>query len=394
MNPEGFQSEERFRVGQRMETLGRLVAGASHDLNNLLSVISGYSSLLQMKFSKAGTSHRELVEIEKAVSKATALVGQLLAFSRRPAEHFQLFDLATLISESLPLLQSVLGDGIAVETSFEKNLGRVMLDRSHFEQALMNMIVNAKDAMPRGGRLFVGLAACELDQDHFQEDEDPLPGKYLCLTIRDSGVGMETETLPHIFEPFFTNKNEANGSGLGLFTAYRIIQETGGNIRVESSANNGTTFSLYFQRAADPDGDSPQFDTESSQVSKAPEETILLIENDVDLRRMAKDILVLEGYHVLEAKRLEDALGFAKAEELKIDLLLTDLFMLRLQGSDIAETILALRPGIKVLCMSGQAPDLLTAPNAHISESTFLEMPFTPAQLSAKIRETLDAQRA
>lgn len=388
------RSEEQLRLAQRLETVGRLAGGVAHDFNNILSVVSGYASLLQMKLAKAGTAHRELIEIERAVLKATALVGQLLAFSRKQVVHAQVLDLGQLSRECMPMIRIIVGEDIELECRLEEDLGRVKVDRSQIEQAIMNLVANAKDAMPKGGSLYLGLQEVQLDTGHFRQGEKAVPGAYLALTIRDSGSGMDPETLSRIFEPFFTTKGEGRGTGLGLSTVYGIVQHAGGNIRVVSGINAGTTFTLYLPRAAAPASGDEAAVPLRIRSSPSRGETILLVEDDVDLRKLTKDILVLEGYRVLEPASSQDALGFARASEIKIDMLLTDLVMPRMNGRDLAEAVLSLRPDMDVVYMSGYAPDPHLPEMNLISELNFLEKPFTPVKLLAKVRATLDAHKA
>ncbi|MDB5105809.1 MAG: sensory box histidine kinase/response regulator [Fibrobacteres bacterium] len=387
------KSEEQLRLVQRMETVGRLAGGVAHDFNNILSVVSGYANLLQMKLAKSGFAHRELLEIEKAVVKATALVRQLLTFSRRQVVQPQILDLAPVIKESLSMLDLVVGEDVVVETDLKPGLGRIRADRSQIEQIVMNLAINAKDSMPRGGTLFLGLSAEDLGLDHFRQGEKAVPGKFMTLTVRDTGFGIASDILPRIFEPFFTTKGEGRGTGLGLSTVYGILQQLGANVRVDSAIKKGTSFTIRIPCVSDAVGDDPANSRPASRFLASKGETILLVEDDMDLRKLTKDILVLEGYHVLEPANPEDALGFARSLELKIDLLLTDLVMPRMSGKELAEATLQLRPELKVLYMSGYAPDFPMPDASLILERNFLEKPFTPAKLLRKVRVALDAER-
>ncbi|MDB5050140.1 MAG: sensory box histidine kinase/response regulator [Fibrobacteres bacterium] len=385
------KSEEQLRLAQRMETVGRLAGGVAHDFNNILSVVSGYANLLQMKLAKTGSAPRELVEIEKAVVKATALVRQLLTFSRRQVVQPQVLDLGTVATDSLSMLQMVVGEDITLETSLARGLGRIKADKSQIEQVIMNLAVNAKDAMPKGGTLYIELAAENLGFDHFRQGEKPIPGKYLSITMRDTGHGIPADILPRIFEPFFTTKSEGRGTGLGLSTVYAITQQIGGNLRVESLPMVGTTFTVYFPCVPDSEAEEAELTRPERRRMASKGETILLVEDDTDLRKLTKDILVLEGYHVLEPITPQEALGFAQSKEMKIDMLLTDLVMPRMNGKDLAEAILVIRPELRVMYMSGYAPEHLMPDANLISELCFLEKPFSPAKLLGKIRGVLDA---
>jgi two-component system, cell cycle sensor histidine kinase and response regulator CckA len=376
-----------------METVGRLAGGVAHDFNNILSVISGYANLLQMKLAKNGTSHKELVEIEKAVLKATALIRQLLTFSRKQVVQPQVLDLAAVLRDSLSMLRMVVGDDIVLETRCEPGLGKIHVDRSQLEQIIMNLAVNAKDAMPRGGTLHLEVDARNLDSSHFRPGEKGAGGKHLRLKVRDTGHGIPKEILPRIFEPFFSTKGEGRGTGLGLSTVYGVAQQNGGTIRVESELGKGTAFSVFFPCVADTEGEDGSASAIEARQIPSFGETVLLVEDDVDLRKLTKDILVLEGYHVLEPATPQDALGFAQSKDLNIDMLLTDLVMPRMNGKDLADAILVIRPELRVVYMSGYAPEYLMPDFALISEPNFLEKPYSPAKLLAKVRSALDAPR-
>jgi two-component system, cell cycle sensor histidine kinase and response regulator CckA len=387
------KSEEQLRLAQRMETVGRLAGGVAHDFNNILSVVSGYANLLQMKLAKSGTAHRELLEIEKAVVKATALVRQLLTFSKRQVVQPQILDLGAVLGDSLSMLRMVVGEDIILETRLPTGLGKVKADKSQVEQIIMNLAVNAKDAMPRGGTLSITLSAENLALDHFRQGEKNQAGQYLTITIKDAGHGIPPDILPRIFEPFFTTKGEGRGTGLGLSTVYGIVHQMGANLRVESVVNQGTTFILRIPCIADTAGGDRDIAQPPIRRPHGKGETILVVEDDMDLRKLTKDILVLEGYHVLEPATPQDALGFAKSKELKIDLLLTDLVMPRMNGKELAEHVLAMRPELRVMYMSGYAPENLMPDMGLISEACFLEKPFIPAKLLAKVRTALDAPK-
>lgn len=384
------ESEEQLRQAQRMESVGRLAGGIAHDFNNILSVISGYANLLQMKQARQGQAHRELAEIEKAVVRATSLVKQLLAFSRRQVARRQVLDLGTVLREMHPLLTRMLGEDVVLETRIEPGLPCVHADRGQLEQVIVNLAVNARDAMPKGGPLLVELGSCDLEASHFREDEKPAPGPYVRLCLKDAGVGMDAATLARIFEPFYTTKGGARGSGLGLSTVYGIVRQSGGTIRVQSLPYVGSVFTIYLP-AADAREEPPQEPTANGR-KPGKGETLLLVEDDQDLRRLVKDLLVTEGYRVCEARDTEEALGFAQSSELGIDLLITDLVMPGLHGRDLAETVLSLRPGLKIIFMSGYLPDART-PGDGWPGADFLDKPFTAEKLLAKIRCALDAPR-
>lgn len=386
------ESEEQLRQAQRMESVGRLAGGIAHDFNNILSVVSGYANLLQMKLARNGISHRELGEIEKAVIRATSLVKQLLTFSRRQVVQRQLLDMGRVLQDCLSILRMMLGEDILLETSVAPGLGRVHADRGQMEQVIMNLAVNARDAMPKGGTLRIEIDLRELDAGKFREGERPQPGPYIRLAIRDNGIGMDAPTLSRIFEPFFTTKGEVRGTGLGLSTVYGIVRQAGGIIRVQSIPFAGSVFEIFLPAVAAEEG-ADQVESSESAARTAKGECILLVEDDFDLRKLSKDLLVMEGYRVLEARDSDEAMGFARADGSPIHLLLTDIVMPGLNGRDLAETLLSLRPDLKVVFMSGYAPETMM-PDGGWPEAAFLEKPFTAAKLVAKVRGALDAPKA
>ena len=387
------ESEEQLRQAQRMESVGRLAGGIAHDFNNILSVISGYANLLQMKQARLGMAHRELAEIEKAVSRASTLVKQLLTFSRRQVVRRQTLDLGVVLGEIRPILSRMLGEDVVLESRIEEGLPCVHADRGQIEQVIFNLAVNARDAMPKGGPLQIEIGACTLDPAHFREDEKAAPGPHVRLSMKDSGLGMDADTLSRIFEPFFTTKGEARGSGLGLSTVYGIVRQSGGTIRVQSIPFAGSVFTVYLPAVSADHAESREEARTSPVRRPANGESLLLVEDDQDLRRLVKDLLVTEGYRVLEARDTEEALGFAHSAELEIDLLISDLVMPGQHGGDLAESLLSLRPGLKVVFMSGYTADARALRDGW-PESSYLDKPFTAERLLEKVRGALDAPRA
>jgi PAS domain S-box-containing protein len=383
-------SEEQLRQAQRMESVGRLAGGIAHDFNNILSVVSGYASLLQMKVARNGIAHKELIEIEKAVMRATSLVRQLLTFSRKQMIQPQVIDLSSVLRESLSMLQMVLGEDVVVETRIGSDLGKIMADRSQMEQIILNLAINARDAMPKGGSLLLALTPVKLEAGDLQEGEKAAPGRYIGLAVKDNGLGMDRATLLRIFEPFFTTKAEGHGTGLGLATVYGIVKQAGGLIRVESEPGSGTTFFIYLPCCSETGETEAIASLEPSSV-RTKGESILLVEDDSALRKLTKDVLVMEGYKVLETRNVDEAIGFAKAREMHIDLLLTDLIMPHMNGKELADAVLVHRPLLRVLFMSGYAPETLLPHTGWLSESNFLEKPFATGKLLAKIRGVLES---
>lgn len=383
------ESEEHLRQAQRLESIGRLAGGIAHDFNNILSVVSGYANLLQIKLARSGMAHRELVEIEKAVIRATSLVKQLLTFSRRQVIQKQYMDLGSVLRDSIPLLTMMLGEDVTVEIQVQPDLDHVHADKGQMEQVILNLAVNAKDAMPKGGTLKIEISNCILEKGHYREGEKSAPGPYVRLSLSDNGIGMDEAIMSRIFEPFFTTKGDQYGTGLGLSTVYGIVRQSGGTIRVRSIPFAGTVFTLYLPGVPIPHSGS--LESEEDLPRQAVNgESLLLVEDDVDLRKLTKDLLVMEGYKVLEARDVEEAMGFAQSRELPIHLMLTDLIMPRQNGRDLAETILALRPSLKVVFMSGYAPETVM-PEGGWPKGRFLEKPFTSDKLLSRVRAALDA---
>jgi signal transduction histidine kinase len=382
------QGEDRLRLAQRMETVARLAGGVAHDFNNILSVVSGYANLLQMKLSREGDAPRELMEIDKAVLKASALVRQLLTFSRKQMVQPQVLDLAQVVADLVPTLRLVVGEDIAVETRLEPMPWRIRGDKPQIELILMNLAVNAKEAMPRGGVLAIEVSSEVLSLEDFRQGERAVPGTYLRLTVRDTGEGIPPEIMPRIFEPFFTTKGERRGTGLGLSTVYGIVLQMQGLLRVDSAPGRGAVFSLFLPCLSTAAGTGGERNGSVPCSSKG--ETVLLVEDDVDLRKLTKDILGLDGYTVLEAATPEEALGYSRSAA-RIDLLLTDLALPRMHGKALADAALAIRPGLRVVYMSGYAPGSMHPDVGLLPEFHFLEKPFTPARLLAKLRSALDA---
>jgi CheY-like chemotaxis protein len=287
------------------------------------------------------------------------------------------------------MLAMLLGEDVRLETSVEPDLPCIHADRSQMEQVIMNLAANARDALPKGGRVTLSLSGCDLDAAYFREGESVAPGPYVKLSVKDDGTGMEEATLGRIFEPFFTTKRDGHGTGLGLSTVYGIVRQAGGTIRVASHRFHGTEFTIHLpvHSAAQEKGANAGA---AGRRAAAGGETVLLVEDDQDLRAMTKDLLVLEGYKVLESRDVDEAMGFAQSVELPIDLLLTDIVMPGQNGRDLAESIRLLRPGLRIVFMSGYAPETLMPPGGW-PDAGWLDKPFTAGRLLAKVRAALEA---
>ncbi len=381
--------EQQFRQAQKMEAVGRLAGGVAHDFNNLLTVITGYSELLLNSASGGGNPYREQAEqIRAAADRAAALTRQLLAFSRQQVMQPQNLNLNTIVSNFDKMLRRLIGEDIEVRTVLAEDLGSAEVDPGQIEQVLMNLVVNARDAMPKGGRLTIETANAHLDDEYKVRHRYVVPGHYVQLTVSDTGVGMSAETRARLFEPFFTTKEVGKGTGLGLSTVYGIVKQSGGYIEVYSEPGLGSSFKIYF----------PQVKRSAEGVARklqaAPDhcgtETILLAEDDEQLRELASLVLTARGYRVLSAGSSEEVEAICKGERERIHLLLTDVVMPRMSGTEIARRVAERRPGIRVLYMSGYTEDATVHHGVLENGVAFLQKPFTPATLAAKVREVLD----
>jgi two-component system, cell cycle sensor histidine kinase and response regulator CckA len=380
--------EERLRQSQKMEAVGRLAGGVAHDFNNMLAVINGYTELLLNRLPAGDASRASLEEVRKAGERAAGLTRQLLAFSRKQVLSPQVLDLNEVVTGIHRMLRRLIGEDIELVTVPEAALGQVRADPGQIEQVLMNLIVNARDAMPQGGRLTVRTQNVILDELLSRVSPELSPGPYVLLSVSDTGVGMDRETQSHIFEPFFTTKEVGKGTGLGLATVYGIVQQSGGHIRVLSEPGEGATFEIYLPRVDDVL--SPRCEPELGNAPPAPRETVLLVEDEPMVREFVRDVLRMNGYTVLEASEGEEAVRIFHAHRGSIDLLLSDVVMPRMSGREVAERLTAFRPGLKVLFMTGYTDDAVVRHGIQGGETALIQKPFTPLSLGRKIREVLE----
>jgi two-component system cell cycle sensor histidine kinase/response regulator CckA len=383
--------EEQLRRAQKMEAVGRLAAGIAHDFNNLLTVISGRSDLLCDKLEPGGKLRDSVEEIRKAADRAAGLTRQLLAFSRQQILQPQILDLNVIVSRMDKLLLRLIREDIELRTAYSKDLGLIKADPSQIEQVVMNLAVNARDAMPRGGKLTIETSNVTLGSAYAGTHLQLTPGPYVLLAVSDTGIGMDEATKSRIFEPFFTTKEQGKGTGLGLATVYGIVKQSGGYIWVYSEAGQGTTFKVYFPQAGVPAV--PAADS-SSQPHTSPQgdETILVAEDEAPLRRMVVEILESSGYRVLEAANGIDALKVAAGHAQPIHLLLTDIVMPGMGGRELAERMSAAYPKMKVLFTSGYTNDAVIRYGVLGAGAAFLQKPFSPQAVGRKVREVLDAR--
>ncbi|MBI1917651.1 MAG: response regulator [Planctomycetes bacterium] len=382
------ESEERFRQAQKMEGIGRLAGGVAHDFNNLLTVINGYSDLLIHQPRLEEPTKHLLREIQKAGERAAGLTQQLLAFSRKQILQPSVLDLNAVLTNTEKMLRRLIGEDVDLSVLAGVDLGRVQADPGQIEQILMNLVVNARDAMPQGGKLTVETCNVFLGEDYRQTHPEVKPGPYVLLSVTDTGCGMEEQTKVRIFEPFFTTKEPGQGTGLGLATVYGIVKQSDGHIEVYSELGIGTAFKVYLPAvdASGPARDSPR------AVRRIPPgtETVLLAEDEEGVRTLVKHALQACGYTVLEAAQGQEALEVASRQPGPIDLLVTDVVMPRMGGRELAERLKTMRPGIKVLYLSGYTDDAVLRHGIIAAESAYLQKPFTPASLATKVREVLD----
>ncbi|HEY1660230.1 MAG TPA: ATP-binding protein, partial [Candidatus Sulfotelmatobacter sp.] len=376
--------EDQFRQAQKMEAVGRLAGGIAHDFNNLLMVVSGYTEVLLDKTAPEDPLHAKIESIQQASDRATALTRQLLAFSRKQLLELKVIDVNAVVKDMERLLRPLIGEDIELTTTLAPDVGCTRADAGQLEQVLMNLVVNAKDAIPNGGKICIRTASVNLDESYRPENTFIKRGPYVMISVSDNGHGMDRETQVRVFEPFFTTKEKGKGTGLGLSTVYGIIKQSGGYVFVQSEPDRGTTFTIYFPRVDEPS----EAITASAPVAAGDgSETILLVEDEESVRQLVRETLVSRGYHVLEAQNGNAALALAAAHPETIHLVVTDVVMPGLSGHELAQQILASRPGVKVLYLSGYAEDAM--PSAARPQKAFLQKPFTLQALSRKVREVL-----
>lgn len=379
--------QEQLRQSQKMEAIGRLAGGVAHDFNNLLTVILGYCSLALSRAGVADRLRSELEEIHRAGERATALVGQLLAFSRKQVLQPHVLDLNDVISGADKLLRRVIGEDIDLVSTTRPELGHVLADAGQIEQIILNLAVNARDAMPNGGKLTIETANVDLDEGYARTHAEVSPGRYVLLAVSDTGHGMDNETQARIFEPFFTTKALGKGTGLGLSTVYGIVKQSAGHIWLYSEPGKGATFKVYLPRVDEP--------VETSETAAPPieslhgSETLLLAEDDAGVRELARSILEKYGYNVLTASSGPEAIAAVQRTN-NIALLLTDVVMPQMSGRELAVGIEKLAPEVSVLYLSGYAEDAIVHHGVLDEGVAFLPKPFTPEGLARKVREVLD----
>ena len=380
--------EQQLRQSQKMEAVGRLAGGVAHDFNNLLTVIKGYSELMLEQTAPGAPLRAEAEEIKKAADRAASLTRQLLAFSRQQVLAPRILDLNSAVANMEQMLRRLLGEDIELSTVLSKDLGQVKADPGQVEQVLMNLAVNSRDAMSRGGKLTLETANVALDETYMRDHGGVKPGRYVMLAVSDTGAGMDEETRSRVFEPFFTTKEMGKGTGLGLSTVYGIVKQSEGYIWVYSEAGHGTTFKVYLPRVDESAEESQKM--AALGTGDRGTETILLVEDEDGVRALVKQVLSRQGYTVIETRHGQEALEKFERHAGPIPLLLTDVVLPQMSGRELAERLKALHPEIKVLYMSGYTDDAILRHGVIDQETAFLQKPFTTSVLARKVREVLD----
>ena len=381
------RSEEQLRQAQKMEAVGRLAGGVAHDFNNVLSIILSYAEVLLESFRQGDPVRDDLDEIRKAALRASALTRQLLLFSRQQVTNPRVLDLNEVLANTEKMLKRILGEDVDFSLALGSDLGRVRVDPGHIEQVVMNLAVNARDAMPKGGKLTIETANVVLDDSYVRTHLPARSGRFVMLAVSDTGVGMDKATQARIFEPFFTTKPKGQGTGLGLSTVFGIVEQSGGTLWVYSEPGCGTTFKIYL----------PFVDAEVEAVRPAlapttlkGDETILLVEDEDQVRVIAGAVLRRYGYKVLVARNAGEALLLCEGHPGSIDVLVTDVVMPQMSGPELAQRLAVGRPEMRILCMSGYTDDSIVRHSVLQPGVAYLQKPFTPQSLATKVREVLD----
>jgi two-component system, cell cycle sensor histidine kinase and response regulator CckA len=397
LGQERVQLQEQLLQAQKIEAIGRLAGGIAHDFNNLLTVIFAYCGRLQKRASGDPELVREVTGIQEAADRAASLTHQLLAFSRKQFLRPQVLNLNSVVSDQEKMLRRTISEDIEISAVTAPDLGSCKADRAQIEQVILNLALNSRDAMPKGGKLTLETANMLLDESYSQKHFSVVPGRYVMLAVSDTGTGMDAETQSRMFEPFFTTKEVGKGTGLGLAMVYGIVKQSGGYVWVYSEPGRGTTFKIYLPRvdAAGQqarEGFQPAMSAGNPDNTKPANQTILLVEDDRELRQAAEMTLVSHGYRVLAATHAAEAEQLCSQHQGKIDLLLTDLVMPGIDGWELARRLGEQRRDMKVVYMSGYTDKGMARAGASGGDVVFVQKPFTPSGLSTRIREVLEGK--
>lgn len=378
--------EDQFRQAQKMEAVGRLAGGVAHDFNNLLMVISGYAEVMLSALDPTHSLREKALAIQQASDRATTLTRQLLAFSRKQLLELKVVDVNAIVADMERLLRPLIGENIEFNTHLTPDPAQTRADAGQLEQVLMNLVVNAKDAMSGGGTLTIQTETVVVDASHRRGPTFIRPGRYVMLSVSDTGMGMDKETQSRIFEPFFTTKEKGKGTGLGLSTVYGIVKQTGGYVMVHSEERRGTTFQIYLPRA---EGVAEKQMPPVPHTALGGTETVLLVEDEESVRQLVRETLAAKGYRVIEAENGESGMAVAAQHHGKIDLVITDVVMPGMGGRELVKQLAQARPDTKVLYLSGYTEDAIVSEGTIESGAAFLQKPFTLQNLSRKVREVL-----
>ena len=383
--------EDQLRQAQKMEAVGQLAGGVAHDFNNLLTIINGYSQLVMAELRPGNSTRTRVAEVLKAGERAASLTRQLLAFSRHQAVEPEPVDLSVVLESLHSMLRRLIGEHIELSITPNPRAGLIKADPSQIEQVILNLAVNARDAMPSGGRLTIETELVDLEAAEARSYGLPRPGEYVILTVSDDGCGMDADTQTHAFEPFFTTKEPGRGTGLGLATVYGIVKRSEGTIRLESQPGQGTIFRIYLPRL-DALSSCSEAACERVAASAGHAETILLAEDEIQVRRLVRSILEGRGYRVIEAGNGEEALAISDREGANIDLVLTDVIMPKMSGRELSEQLQRRHVGIPLIYMTGYSDTVLVPPSVRRQGAAFLMKPFAPEDLARAVRAALDAE--
>ena len=379
--------EEQLMHAQKMEAVGRLAGGVAHDFNNMLTVIAGYSRMIQDELSTLDPLSCYAEEILKAADRAAALTDQLLAFSRRQIMQPRVINLNAVIGQTENMLRRLIGEDIQLVISLGADTGNIRSDPNHIEQAIVNLALNARDAMPLGGRIGIETSNAQIDETYAKTHMGVKPGEFVMIAVSDNGHGMDSATRQNIFEPFFTTKQRGKGTGLGLSTVYGMVKQSGGDIWVYSEPGQGTTFKLYFPRVLEPA--SPGLTEDPRHPRPGGDETVMLVEDEAQVRDLEARILRQLGYTVLAAANGAEAMDTSRAYSGEISLLVTDVVMPKMSGKQVADALLSSRPGLRILYLSGYTENTVVHHGVLDSGVDFLTKPFSREALARKIREIL-----
>ncbi|MDE2141285.1 MAG: response regulator [Elusimicrobia bacterium] len=385
---EAAKLQEQLLLSQKMESVGRLAGGISHDFNNILTAIGGFSGFLLQSIPVGDPRRDDVQEIVAAAERAAALTRRLLAFSRRQILEPRLIDLNAVVASLQPMLKRLIGEHIELRSTLARGIGRVKADPGQIEQVIMNLVVNARDALPKGGNIAIETVDASLGEDYARLHLEVRPGPYVMLSVSDTGHGMSAAVQSRLFEPFFTTKEPGKGTGLGLATVYGIVKQSGGNIYVYSEPGQGCTFKIYLPRVENLETAPPPPPTPPPPLRGR--ETVLLVEDDDSVRKFARRTLIESGYQVLDARGAEEALTAVERHSGNIHLILTDVVMPRLRGPELFKLLASRRPGVKVIFMSGYTDQDMLERDVLGPKAAYLQKPLTPGSLADKVREVLD----